>query len=123
MKKLKILLVSTAILASAYLGDHYNVKDRFIEPIKYRNARMDPNSYQKPFQLKKRYQINKEGKLETYIGHDDKWYKVDKDLRVNERSLSEILKDETKEIVPYVKKKVDELFEWYKRNFENENNK
>ncbi len=117
MKKLKILLVSTAVLASAYLGDHYNVKDRFVEPIRYRNAKIDLESYQKPFQLQKKYEINKKGSLEVYIGNDKEWHKVSKELRVNERSLGEKLKDETKEVIPYVKKKIDELVEWYNRRF------
>lgn len=120
--KFKILLISTAILASAYLGDHYNVKDRFVEPLKYRNAKVNPDCYQQPFKLQKKYQLNKKGQLEVYVGHDNKWYKVDKDLRVNERNLSEKLKDETKEIIPYVKKKIDNLIEWYEKNFKNENN-
>lgn len=120
--KFKILLVSTAILASAYLGDHYNVKDRFVEPISYRNVKIDSKTYQKPFQLQKKYQVNEKGKLEVYIGCDKEWHKVSEELRVNERSLSEKLKDETKEIVPYIKKKVEDLVEWYKRSFNNGRN-
>ncbi|MDP2906639.1 MAG: hypothetical protein Q8O03_01750 [Nanoarchaeota archaeon] len=121
MKKLKILLVSTALLTSAYLGDCYNVKDRFVEPIMYRNVKVDSKTYQKPFQLQKKYQVNEKGKLEVYIGCDKEWHKVSEELRVNERSLGEKLKDETKEIVPYIKKKVDDLVEWYNRSFGNGN--
>jgi len=115
MKKFKTLLISTAIMASAYLGDCYNVKDRFVEPIRYRNVRIDSKTYQKPFQLEKKYQINEKGELEVYLGEGDKWYKVSKDLRVNERGLYEKLKDDTKEVVPYFKKKIDDLIEWYNR--------
>jgi hypothetical protein len=121
MKKIKILLVSTAVLASMYLGDHYNVKDRFVEPIRYRNVKVDSKTYQKPFQLQKKYQVNEKGKLEVYIGYDKEWHKVSEELRVNERSLGEKLKDETKEVIPYIKKKVDDLVEWYNRSFGNGN--
>lgn len=115
--KIKTILVSAAILTSAYLGDYYNVKDRFVEPIRYRNVRIDSKTYQKPFQLQKKYQVNEKGSLEVYIGCDKEWHKVSEEMRVNERSLSEKIKDETKEIIPYVKKKVDELIEWYNRRF------
>lgn len=117
MKKIKILLISTAILASAYLGDHYNVKDRFVEPVRYMNVKVDPETYQKPFSLQKKYQINKKGNLEVYLGNDKEWHKVNKELRVNERNLYEKLKDDTKEVIPYVKGKIDELIEWYNRRF------
>ncbi len=119
--KFKILLVSTAVLASAYLGDHYNVKDMFVEPIRYRNVKVDSKTYPKPFQLQKKYQVNEKGKLEVYIGCDKEWHKVSEELRVNERSLGERLKYETKEVFPYFKKKVEDLAEWYKRSFGNGN--
>lgn len=119
--KLKILLISTAFLAGAYLGDHYNVKDRLIEPVKYRNVKVDPKTCQQPFNLQKKYQLNKEGNLEVYIGYSDKWYKVDQDLRVNERNLGEKLKEETKEIVPYIKKKFEDMMKWYEENFKDGN--
>lgn len=119
MKKLKILLVSSAVLASAYLGDCYNVKDRFVEPVKYRNVKVDPKTYQKPFQLQKKYQINEKGKLEVYIGYNKEWHKVSEEMRVNERSLSEKLKYETKEIIPYVKDKIGEFGKWLNERFGN----
>jgi hypothetical protein len=115
--KFKILLVSTAVLASAYLGDHYNVKDRFVEPIRYRNVKVDSKTYQKPFQLQKKYQVNEKGKLEVYIGCDKEWHKVSEELRVNERSLGERMKYETKEIVPYIKNKIGELGKWLNERF------
>lgn len=117
----KALLIGGAILASAVLGDHCNIKDRFIEPARYRSTKIDSETYQKPFDLQKKYEINKDGNLEVYIGHDDKWYKVDKDLRVNERDLSKMLEDEAKKIKPYLKEKFDELQDWYERNFKDGN--
>lgn len=119
--KCKTLLIGSAFLASAIIGDHYNVKDRFIEPIKYRNTKIAPESYQNPFDLQKKYQINENNELEVYIGNDGKWYKVDKDLRVNERSIYEMLKYESKDVKPYIKKKVDDLIDWYEKNFQNGN--
>lgn len=115
--KIKTILVSAAILASAYLGDYYNVKDRFVEPIRYRNVKIDSETYQKPFQLQKKYKVNEKGNLEVYVGEGEKWYKVDKDLRVNERSLGEKLKYETKEIIPYIKNKIGELGKWLNERF------
>lgn len=117
MKKLKILLVSTAVLASAYLGDNYNVKDRFVEPVRYRNTKVDSKTYQKPFQLQKKYKINEKGKLEVYIGCDKEWNKVSEEMRVNERSLGEMVKKETQDIVPYIKNKIGELGKWLNERF------
>ncbi|MDP2909030.1 MAG: hypothetical protein Q8N77_04470 [Nanoarchaeota archaeon] len=116
--KLKALLIGTALLASAYLGDYYNVNDRFVEPLRYRNVKFDPKCYQDPFRIQKKYKINEEGSLEVYVGHDNRWHIVSKELRVNERKLSEMVKDETKGIVPYVRKKIDELFGLYERYFD-----
>lgn len=117
MKKFKTLLISTTILASAYLGDCYNVKDRFVEPIKYRNVKIDPKTYQKPFQLEKKYQVNEKGNLEVYIGYDKEWHKVSEEMRVNERSFGEKIKEETKDIVPYVKSKIGEFGRWLNERF------
>lgn len=121
--KLKILLVSTAILTSAYLGDCYNVKDRFVEPIKYRNVRVDPKSYQKPFELEKKYQLNEKGNLEVYIGCDKEWHKVSEELRVNERNLGEMVRKETKDIVPYIRNKIGEFGKWLNERFGDEADK
>ena len=119
--KFKTLFIGTAVLASAVIGDYCNVKDNFIEPVKYRAVKVDSESYQKPFQLQKKYLVNEEGNLEVYIGEGNEWYKVDKDLRVNERKLGEMIKDESKEIKPFVKKKIDDLIEWYNRRFKDGN--
>lgn len=117
----KTLLIGAAIFASAILGDYCNIKDRFIEPIRYKNVKIDSESYQKPFQLRKKYYVNEKGRLEVYTGYDGEWYKVDKDLRVNERGICEMLKEESKEVKPYVRKKVDDLIDWYERSFKNGN--
>lgn len=119
--KVKALIIGTALLASTVFGDYYNVLDRFVRPARYWSVRVDPKCYQRPFQLQKRYKVNEKGDLEVYIGEGDRWHKVSKDLRVNERSLGEKLKDETKEVFPYFKKKVEDLVEWYKRSFGNGN--
>lgn len=111
---LKTLIVGAAILASAVLGDYCNVKDNFIEPIRYKNVKVDSSCYQKPFQLQKRYHVNKQGFLEVYIGHNNTWYKVSKDLRVNEKNLCDMLKEESREIKDYVGDKFDDLMDWYR---------
>lgn len=110
----KTLLVASAILASAVLGDYCNVKDRFIEPVRYRNVKVDADCYQKPFKLQKKYQINEGGDLEVYIGNDNTWYKVSKDLRVNEKSLNELWEEKSEEIKSYIKDKINGLTDWYK---------
>ena len=110
--KLKVLFIGSAIIASAVIGDYCDVKDRFIEPVRYRNTKIDSETYQKPFQLKKKYQLNEKGELEVYIGNDGEWYKVDRELRVNERELDEMIQDETDKIVPYIKDKFDDLLNW-----------
>ena len=116
----KILLVGAAILASAVIGDYCNVKDRFIEPVRYRNVKIDPKGYQKPFQLQKKYQVNEKGSLEVYIGNDGSWYKVDKNLRVNKKGLNELLKEEGRDIKSYFKEKINDLIDWY-QGFKDEN--
>lgn len=118
--KYRYFLVGSAIFASAVLGDYCNVKDRFIEPMKYRNIKVDSEGYQKPFQLGKKYRINEKGYLEVYIGNSNTWYKVDKELRANERSFSEQLNEESKKVKSYLKGKFDSLRGWYERNFKNE---
>ncbi|MCG2718970.1 MAG: hypothetical protein L6408_09100 [Nanoarchaeota archaeon] len=120
--KVKGILIGAAILASTIIGDYCNVGDRFIEPLRYRNTKVDSESYQKPFELEKKYVINEEGNLEVYIGYDHEWYKVDKNLRVNERTLGELLKDESGEIKDYLKEKSDDIKEWYNKKFGEEEN-
>lgn len=107
--KYKALLIGASIFGIAVLGDYCNLKDRIVEPLCHRNVQVDSESYSKPFDLEKRYHINEEGKLEVYIGHDDTWYKVDKDLRVNERSIKEMLEDESKENYQKFKKWLEKL--------------
>lgn len=109
--KCKILLTGAVILVSAVLGDYCDVKDNFIDPVRYRNIKIDQDCYQKPFQLRKKYKINKKGNLELYIGSNDEWYKVEKGLRVNERSIGELLKEGSEEVKEYIKKKIDALMQ------------
>lgn len=113
MKKFKPVLIGVAILASVVLGSYLNLKDRIIEPVRYRNIKVDSQVYQKPFKLKKKYMVNKNGDLEVYLGNKDEWYKVGKGLRVNEKNLSEILKEDIGKIKPYIREKIDELGWWY----------
>ena len=119
--KYKAILAGAVILASAVLGDYCNVKDRFIEPVRYRSVNVDSGCYPKPFQLQKKYKINDDGRLDVYIGSSDKWCKVDKDLRVNERGIGEMLKEESKNLKPYVQGKVDDLIDWYEEIFKDGN--
>jgi len=113
--KIKHLVVGTAIIVSAFAGDYFDLNDRIVNPIRYRDVEIDEKSCKKPFQLKKRYIINKDNKLETYIGYDEKWYKVEKGIRVNERTLAEMLKEECEKIRPYIDMKIEDLIEFYKK--------
>lgn len=63
---------------------------------------------------------NEKGCLEVYIGNKGKWYKVSNELRVNERSFNEMLREESKEIESYIKDKVEKLIGWYE-NFKDGN--
>ena len=54
-------------------------------------------------------------------GSDSKWCKVNKDLRVNERKLSEMLKEGGKEVESYIKDKFDKLIDLYEGNFNDGN--
>ncbi|MBM3199516.1 hypothetical protein FJZ53_01175 [Candidatus Woesearchaeota archaeon] len=115
--KLKYAAIGALMLGSAVLGDYCNIKDRIIEPIMYRNVKIDEHTYHKPFQLEKKYKINEKGNLEVYLGCDKEWYKVSEELRVNERSLGQSIKKETKEIIPYMKKKISDFGQWLNETF------
>lgn len=136
MRKIKIFGIGCLMIGASILGDSCNVNDRFINPIRYRNVRVEPTSYQKPFKLQKKYIQNEKGMLEVYIGYDNKWHKVGRELRVNERSLQEMLKDQGDEVAKIIKEKYEQnqpiikgymnkITELYKDIFkvENENNK
>jgi len=113
--KLKNIIVGTAILASAVIGDYYNVKDHVIEPLRYWNVKIDSKTYQKPFRLEKKYIINQEGNLEVYLGHDHEWYKIEEDMRINKRTLTDLLKEESDDFIEYLKNKAEEIKEWYEK--------
>lgn len=113
--KYKALLIGASIIGASILGDYCNIKDRIIEPLRYKKVQIDSKSYPKPFALEKRYKINDKGKLEVYIGYGNKWYKVNQDLRVNERSLKDMLEDEGKENYQKFKK-------WLENVLQNGNN-
>ena len=119
--KYKTFIAGAAILASAVLGDCCNVKDRFIEPVRYRNVSVDCEGYQKPFQLQKKYDMNEKGELEVYIGNDNQWYKVYKDMRVNERRLNEILKEDVKEVKSKIINKINDIINWCEKSFKDGN--
>ncbi len=108
MRRLKIFGVACLIAGAAMLGDSCNVNDKFINPIRYRNVKVDPKNYQKPFKLQKRYVQNERGMLEVHLGHDEKWYKVSNELRVNERSLDQMLKDHGNEVTKMMKQKYEQ---------------
>lgn len=105
MKKLKMLGIALLMSGAAALGDSCNVNDKFVNPIRYRNAKVDPTSYQKPFRLQKKYMLNDKGMLEVYVGHSESWHKISNELRVNERSIEQMLKDHGNEVAKKIKEK------------------
>jgi hypothetical protein len=132
MKALKSFAVACLIAGVAVLGDYYRISDRILNPIKYRKVKVAPGFYQKPFDLEKRYILNDKGLLEVYFGHNDKWHKVTPDLRINERSLEQMLKDHGEELAKNVKDKyqqkksiiqeyMDKIVELYREIFTPEN--
>lgn len=108
MSKLKVFGIGCLIGGAAILGDSCNVNDRFINPIVYRNFKVDQKSYQKPFKLQKKYSVNENGMLEVYIGNNEQWYKVGRELRVNERSLDQMLKEQGSEVARILKEKYEQ---------------
>jgi len=108
MGKIKTLGIALLLAGAAVAGDSCNVNDKFINPIRYRNVKVDPKSYQKPFKLQKKYTQNEQGMLELQIGHDEKWYFVNKELRVNERSLEQMMKDQGNEFAKAIKEKYEQ---------------
>jgi hypothetical protein len=105
----KKILIGGAIISTMMLGDYINILDKTIYPLKY-NQQIDKESYQRPFKLRKRYIINKKDCLEVYIGHDNKWAKVKRNLVTIDRNLEEILAEKGKKIK-------ENFLKWYNRNF------
>jgi gas vesicle protein len=131
MGKLKLLGVSLLMAGAAILGDSCHINDKFVNPIKYRNAKIEPTTYQQPFKLQKKYTLNEKGMLEVHIGHGEKWHKVSNELRANERSLEQMLKDQGNEIAksikekyeqkqPVIKEYMNKIIETYKEIFKGE---
>jgi len=136
MRKLKIFGIACVMIGTAILGDSCNVNDRFVNPIVYRNTSIEPTSYQKPFKIQKRYTKNEKGMLEVQIGYKENWHKISREMRVNERGLDQMLKDQGEEIAktmkekyrqnePIIKGYVNKVIELYKDIFrmEDGNNK
>lgn len=128
MRKMKVFGMSCLLMGAALLGDSCNVNDRLVNPVIYRNTRIDPTCYQKPFKLQKRYEKNENGMLEVKIGHGDSWHKISKDMRVNERGLDQMLKEQGGEIAralkekyrqnePIIKSYIEKVIELYKDIF------
>lgn len=105
----KKILIGGAIISTMMLGDYINILDRTIYPLKY-NQKIDNNSYQRPFKLRKKYVINNNDCLEIHIGHNNKWAKVKKDLITKDRDLDEILAEKGRKIK-------EEFLEWYNNHF------
>ncbi len=108
MGKIKLFGIGMLIVGAAILGDSCNVNDKFVNPIRYRNVKLDPTSYPKPFKLQKKYVQNDKGMLEVYIGHGETWHKVSNELRVNERSIESMLKDHGSDLAKRIRKKYEE---------------
>lgn len=132
MRKLKTFGIVLLLAGAAVAGDSCNVNDRLINPIRYRNVKVDPKTYQKPFRLQKKYIQNEQGMLEVHIGHNEKWYVVSKDLRVNERGLEQMMKDQGNEFARAIKEKyeqkqpiireyINKIIQTYKEIFGEEN--
>jgi hypothetical protein len=68
---LKALLFGASLVATAYMADNYNVLDSYVRPAIYRNVEIADGFTQHPFDLQKKYLINEEGKLETYLGNSE----------------------------------------------------
>ncbi len=107
---IKIVSLAASLSASALLGDCYDINDRFVNPIYYRETLIAGGFYNRPFDLRKEYRINDEGFLEVYFG-DGKMYPVKEGMRINERSLSEHVRDEAKTLLKEGSKKVRGLFD------------
>lgn len=105
MRKLKVFGIALLMAGAAILGDSCHVNDRFVNPIRYRNVKADPTTYQKPFKLQKKYVQNEKGMLEVYIGDGERWHKISNELRVNERSIDQMLKEHGNELARKIKER------------------
>ena len=65
---LKTSLLGLSMAGSAYLGDHYSVNDRIVNPLIYHNKETAEYFTEHPFDLEKEIKVNEDGKLETYFG-------------------------------------------------------
>jgi hypothetical protein len=99
------------------LGDALDLNDRTINPLIYRNVLIAKESYQRPFQLRKRYVVNRKGFLETHIG-DEKFYKLPPSLDTKCKTLEELLKERGKRILKRTKDEakeiLDDIRDWYR---------
>lgn len=105
----KKIITGGIIVSAMMFGDYINVLDKTIYPLKY-NQKIDEQSYQRPFKLKKRYVINKDDYLEVHIGYGNQWAKVKRNLVTTDRKLEEILIEKGKEIQ-------ESFTKWYQKNF------
>ncbi len=109
-------MVTGAMAASAIVGDHMDVNDKAIYPIVYKDVLVAEDSYQKPFDLKKRYVMNQDGFLEVWVG-DERFFKVKKGLKVNDKSLESLLKEKGNIIWKRTKREGKRILmdfkEWY----------
>ncbi len=108
MKKIKAVAYCVSLAVAALAGDHYDVLDRFVNPIRYKDVLLAGGFYRQPFMLKKKYEVNEAGFLEVYIGNGD-YYAISDELRVNERKLDEHIKDEAKGFIKRGKEKLESI--------------
>jgi hypothetical protein len=129
MRKLKAIGLAIMLTGTAMLGDSSNINDKITNPIRYRNVKVDPKTYQQPFKLRKKYVVNEKGMMELQIGHNEKWYLVEKELRVNERTLEQMMKEKGDEFArgirekyeqkqPIIKEYLNKITEMYKEIFQ-----
>ncbi len=111
MRLTKAILASAALSAAAVVGDYSDVIDRVINPVRYNGVAVEENFYMHPFSLHKEYRINKAGNLEVYFG-DGKVYPVGKELRVNERSLVDHVKDEAESFFRENGRRIGKFFDF-----------
>ncbi|MBS3108102.1 hypothetical protein J4468_04275 [Candidatus Woesearchaeota archaeon] len=107
---IKTGLATLLIATLPILGDKLNINDKIINPIIYKGNKVSKDCYQNPFIIEKRYFINEKKELEIYVGCNERWYKIDKDLRTNKPTLEELAKEElsniTDQIINYMKNKI-----------------
>lgn len=102
-------MIGGTIALTMMTGDYINILDKTIYPLKY-SHKIDKDSYQRPFKLRKRYVINENNNLEVHIGNNEKWAKVRKSLTTSDKNLDEVLSEKGQKLK-------EDFLKWYRKNF------